>query len=266
MTGLRIGINALYLIPGHVGGSEVYLRSLLWNLSELKTPHSFVVFTNSEASRDLVPQRPNWSEHSTGVQASFRPLRLLFEQAVLPLMCASLDVLFCPGFTAPAFAPCPTVTTIHDLQHVFHREYFRRLDLPFWRYFVWQAVHTSTSLIAVSDRTRADVLRHYAVPNGKVTTVWHGVDEEVFAIAECRKLIRSEAVLLFPSTTHAHKNHVRLLRAFRTFSLEAPEWRLVLTGVAGFVDENVRQEIDALGLVDRVQILGWLPREHCCPK
>ena len=30
---LRIGVNALYLIPGGVGGSEIYLRNLLSALS-----------------------------------------------------------------------------------------------------------------------------------------------------------------------------------------------------------------------------------------
>ena len=32
---LRIGVNALYLIPGGVGGTEIYLRNLLGALSEI---------------------------------------------------------------------------------------------------------------------------------------------------------------------------------------------------------------------------------------
>ena len=260
MNSLRIGVNALYLIPAGVGGSEIYLRSLLLGLSQLETPHQFEVFTNAETSPDLVPRHPNWCEHRTGVRASIRPLRLLFEQTLLPFACSDLDVLFCPGFTAPALAPCHTVTTIHDLQHVRHGEYFRRLDLPFWRYFVWQAVRTSTRLIAVSDQTRTDVLRHYSIPETKVITVWHGVEQEFSAIAERRKRTCCEPIMLFPATTHLHKNHSRLLRAFRKFSLESPEWRLVLTGVMGYAHESVCAEVAALGIERSVDILGWLPR------
>lgn len=262
MRRLRIGINALYLIPAGVGGSEIYLRSLISGLSELHTPHEFVVFTNAEVSPDLVPPLPNWREHQTGVRASIRPLRLLYEQTVLPFMCAGLDVLFSPGFTAPAFAPCPTVTTIHDLQHVRHGEYFSRLELPFWSYFVWQAVRTSTHLIAVSDQTRNDVLRHYLVPEAKVTTVWHGVEQEFSSIAQRRMQGCRERVILFPATTHVHKNHIRLLRAFRKLSLESPEWRLVLTGINGHVHDLVCAEITTLGLENNVDILGWLPRSQ----
>ena len=34
---LRIGVNALYLIPGGVGGTEIYLRGLLMALAEIDT-------------------------------------------------------------------------------------------------------------------------------------------------------------------------------------------------------------------------------------
>ena len=33
MPPLRIGVNALYLIPGGVGGTEIYLRGLLAGLA-----------------------------------------------------------------------------------------------------------------------------------------------------------------------------------------------------------------------------------------
>ncbi len=32
---LRIGVNALYLIPGAVGGTEIYLRNLLKALARV---------------------------------------------------------------------------------------------------------------------------------------------------------------------------------------------------------------------------------------
>ena len=35
MERLRIGVNALYLIPGGVGGTEIYLRGLLGALAEI---------------------------------------------------------------------------------------------------------------------------------------------------------------------------------------------------------------------------------------
>ena len=262
MTPLRIGIDALYLSPGGVGGSEIYLRSLTRALCALATPHRFTVFTNQETPSGLFPAHPNWEVRQTGVHAINRPARLLYEQFLLPLQCAGLDVLFCPGFTAPALAPCPTVTTIHDLQHMRHPECFRWFELPFWRYFVWQSVRTSRRIIAVSEATRSD-LRHYHATSGEqVAVVWHGVDEEFSEVRRRRGERRAEAILLCPSTTHAHKNHARLVRVFRRFRAAHPEWRLLLTGVRGFADETVRDQIERTEEDSGVVSLGWLPREE----
>jgi hypothetical protein len=42
----RIGVNALYLIPGEVGGTEIYLRELLAALARIDTANHYYVFTN----------------------------------------------------------------------------------------------------------------------------------------------------------------------------------------------------------------------------
>lgn len=262
MTPLRIGINALYLIPGGVGGTEIYLRSLIRALRELDSPHQFTVFTNRETQSDLIPQHPNWIVRQTGVRATNRPARLLYEQAVLPLQCVGLDVLFSPGFTAPALAPCPTVTTIHDLQHLRHPEYFRWFELPFWRYFVWQAIRTSGRLIAVSDATRSDVLANYSISEQRISVAWHGADGDFSEIRRRREGRPVEPFVLCPSTTHAHKNHERLLRVFRRFRDSHPGWGLLLTGVRGFADESVRDVIEHSESDSGVRCLGWLPRQE----
>jgi glycosyltransferase involved in cell wall biosynthesis len=154
------------------------------------------------------------------------------------------------------------VTPIFDLQHKRHPEYFRWFELPFWRYFVWQAVHSSARLVAASEKTRADILHFYSIRSQKVEVVWLGGAEEFFPIGKLRQGRLAEPVLLCPSTTHPHKNHALLLKTFRQFSAAHPQWQLVMTGVSGFADRAVRAQIAALGLESRVQLLGWLPREE----
>ena len=52
---MKIGVNALYLIPGGVGGTEIYLRNLLRALAGIDSSNEYVVFTNRETGTDLVP-------------------------------------------------------------------------------------------------------------------------------------------------------------------------------------------------------------------
>ena len=82
---LRIGVNALYLIPGGVGGTEIYLRNLLRALAAIDPVNRYVVFTNRESGSDLVPDQPNFTYAPQPIHASFRPARILWEQFALPL-------------------------------------------------------------------------------------------------------------------------------------------------------------------------------------
>ncbi|HMC61962.1 MAG TPA: hypothetical protein VKJ01_22400, partial [Candidatus Solibacter sp.] len=118
----RIGVNALYLIPGGVGGTEIYLRALLAALAEVDSANRYFVFTNRETGPDLVPSAANFTCVPQPVRAVGRPARLLWEQTALPLAALrlQLDVLLNPGFTAPLWSPCPQVTVFHDLQHKRH--------------------------------------------------------------------------------------------------------------------------------------------------
>src|SRR5512141_227926 len=186
---MRIGVNALYLIPGGVGGTEVYLRSLLTALAEIDHQNIYFIFTNRETGPDLVPPRDNFIHVPQVVPAVNRPARLLWEQTVLPLavLRRKIDVLFNPGFTAPLLCPCPQVTVFHDLQHKRHPEYFRWWDLPFWRFFLYWSARVSRKVIAVSEATAADLRRYYRLPESKIRVVPHGVGREFFELAaRCR--------------------------------------------------------------------------------
>src|SRR5579862_1932194 len=127
MRPLRIGVNALYLIPGGVGGTEIYLQHLLRALAETDRHNFYFVFTNRETPASLVPAAPNFQQVAQEVQAQSRPARILWEQTALPLaaMRLGLDALLNPGFTAPICWPGASVTVFHDMQHKRHPEHFR---------------------------------------------------------------------------------------------------------------------------------------------
>ena len=258
---MRIGINALYLIPGGVGGTEIYLRHLLESFAEIDGDDEFFVFTNRETGGGVTPRHPRFATVPQPVRAVHRPARILWEQTVLPAECMRLrlDALLNPGFTAPAAPPCPQITVFHDLQHKRHPENFRWFELPFWRLLLWVSARRSQGLLAISEPTRDDLLRFYRLAPGKVAVAPLGVDPRFFALP------RREAdppYLLAASTLHPHKNLDRLLRVFAPLRAEAPELRLVVTGVRGFAARQLEQLRAELGLDRAVEFTGWLPREE----
>ena len=253
----RIGVNALYLIPGGVGGTEIYLRDLLAALARIDSENEYVVFTNRETGEDLVPPPSNFHRCPQAVHASSRPMRILWEQTRLPLQVSrlKLDVLLNPGFTAPLVTSCPNVTVFHDLQHKRHPEYFRWFDLPFWKLLLWASAHRARRIIAVTEATRADLLHFYSVPAKRIHVVHHGVDPALLNLGRDRV----ERFVLCVSTLHPHKNIERLIRAY---AREKRDYKLVLAGMRGFHADVIERLIDELGVRDQVTLTGWISRAN----
>jgi len=248
----RIGVNALYLIPGGVGGTEIYLCELLRALAEIDSSNEYFVFTNLETSAGLVPKQANFHWKPQAVRARFRPARIVWEQTILPLEAARyrLDVMFNPGFTSPIFCSRPSVTVFHDLQHLRHPENFRWFDLPFWRMLLWASARCSKRLIAVSKATADDLARFYPFARDRITVIPHGVDEAFFHLDRSR----IDDYVLCVSTLHPHKNIERLIRAY---TRRKRDYKLVLAGMRGFR----AREIDKLATPD-ITITGWIPRKE----
>lgn len=248
---MKIGVNALYLIPGGVGGTEIYLRNLLAACERIGHSHEIVSFINDETAAAPLPGR----SISLSVKAANRPARIVAEQTTLPRACSrhGIDVLLNPGFTAPLLAGRPSVTVFHDLQHKRHPEHFRWWDLPFWRMLLFQSAHTASRLIAVSHNTKRDLLHYYSLKPERIDVIHHGVDPSFFQIPRA-----PENILLCVSTLHPHKNVERLVRVFGTLRGRHPELRLVLAGIKGFATARIQGTIAATGAADAIEITGWL--------
>jgi glycosyltransferase involved in cell wall biosynthesis len=253
---LHIGVNALFLIPGGVGGTEVYLRHLLAAIAALDSPHRFTVFLNQESAAGLAPAHPAFRSVQTGVRAASRPRRILYEQSALLPKLHGIDVLFNPGFTSPLLSPAPNVTVIHDLQHHRHPEFFKPADLLAWRFFVWASAKRSRRLLTVSEASRLDIHSVYGVPLSRIAAAEPGVSPDFFALSPAG----AEPLVLCVSTLHPHKNIERLIDAFALFRRARPEYRLVLAGMRGFHTAAVERRIASHSLHDHVTITGWLPR------
>jgi len=267
---LRIGINALYLIPGGVGGTEIYLRSLLQALASIDQRNEYFVYVNTETAGEpplsSSAASPRFHIVQCDVRAKIRPYRIVWEQTFLPLRFRRdrIDVVLNPGFTAPVLSGRPLVTVFHDLQHKRHPEFFRWFDLPFWNLLLGLSVARSRSVIADSEATARDLERYYPRAGSKTIVIHLGVDPEFFRIGDRRRAAAApgDKYILVVSTLHPHKNLGRLMEAFATFRTSHPEFRLVIAGLRGFASEQLESRRSELGLEESVRFTGWIPRSE----
>jgi len=221
---VRVGVNTLFLIPREVGGTEIYVRSLLPALQAAEPDLSLVVFTNRE-NHDTFS---DYERVLIEVNATSRPRRILAEQFALPAAAkrASVDVLYSPGYTAPLRAPCPQVVTIHDTQFLDFPEDFPWLSRMAQRVIVGGAARRAGAVTTVSEFSKGRIAERFGVPRDRIV-VAHSALSGLFAHPQTYAM--EEPFLLYIANTYPHKNATRLVRAFDSIKDRIPH-ALVICG------------------------------------
>ncbi|HEV2814007.1 MAG TPA: glycosyltransferase family 1 protein [Solirubrobacteraceae bacterium] len=247
---MRIGLNLLYLVPGQVGGTEIYARHLVDALARLRPDDGFVAFAGVEAAPTLrFP--PNVEVRRLPVKAANKPLRIAAELSLLPAAAAraKVDVLHSVGTTSPLVTPCPSVVTIHDLIYEHFPATFPAASRLGLKALVGPGARRATRVHAISEFTKRDVMERLRVPQDRIDVVLNGYGiapaTTVTSPAELRaRLGLGDAhVVLCVSAALEHKNLRRLIEA-----MEGVDARLVVAGHAG------RERLEGDGVV----FTGWV--------
>ena len=237
-----IGVNALFMIPGEVGGSETYLRRTLAAAAHAFPRHEFVVFANHEnrnaMARDLKPF-PNVTLVDMRVKAESRARRALCEQTALPKVVAGkgIEVLWNPGNTAPLRVACPQATSVYDMQFMHFPEDFSRTALFFTKLFTRLAMRRSQAVLTISEFSRQEIARYTRTPFDAMRVTLLAADESYakplpgeFIAERVMALLHSgEPYILVVANTYPHKSVETAVRAFSKLCADIPH-RLVLLG------------------------------------
>ncbi|HEX2078683.1 MAG TPA: hypothetical protein VHG08_13265, partial [Longimicrobium sp.] len=112
---MRIGLNLLHVLP-EITGVWGYLDGLLDALARHGGDTRFVAFVTA-ASEALVPADGRFQVVRVPLRSSIRPLRVLFENTVLPGLAGrrGIDTMHHFAGTLPLGAAVPSVVTVYDL-------------------------------------------------------------------------------------------------------------------------------------------------------
>lgn len=264
---MRIGINTLFLVPGDVGGTEIYLRQNLKEMVTASPSIDFVLFTtrdNEDVFRSDLHSSGNVEYVQLPFKAANRPVRILAEQFLLSkyVRKSSVDVLWSPGYTAPLRCSCPQAVTIHDLQYKTHPNDLSFLERKTLDFLVISACRVCDAVIAVSEFSKKEIIKYDFALEEKVFTILEGVDP-VFAVPSVPGTINpvaqytSRSYILCVAHTYPHKNVHVLIDAFARIVHDVPH-HLVLIGKARRGEDRVQQSLDVLQCKDRVHRLSNL--------
>jgi len=255
----QVLINALSLTAG--GGGRSYLLNVLRELDRDSRGLEFTVLGDpGELSAMPCGHLAVASVRLPAAAPGGRvPIRVAYEESILPLRARRFDLLYCVADLAPALASTPTVVALRNL-HIYDRSYYDTLRLHVLERLVRAGVRRARRVL-LPTRAAADwITRRIPIPAERIAIVPHGIAQEAFEGDRVESSSAGKPYVFLPASLERHKRIDVLIRSLQYVS--DPELEVWIAGT----DEidpahaaDLRRLAEQLGLASRVRFLGVVP-------
>ena len=250
MSPKRIGINTLFMIPNGVGGTEQHLRAALSSLEKQDKINRYVVFCNNENFDTFQFTNPLWKKVRCPIRATSRPIRILFEQLILPFLvkkekCSSLHSF---GYFGPLVCPCKHIITIHDCNWRDCPEDFSFIERTMLSVLIEFNLKNAHHIITDSEFSKTRLLHHFPFIKKRLTVASPVLSTEFLYESKKKHVhpFHNKKYLLCVSALHPHKKIPYLLDLWEKIEEQDKRLYLVLIGRHGKDESKVRQRIRQL--------------------
>ena len=265
---LRIAIDA-HSVGARLGGNETYAINLIEALAEIDRTNLYTLYVTKRDAIDRFANRwPNFTVRQTLPHTPLVriPLTLSRELRRNPV-----DVLHVQ-YTAPPFAPCPIVTTIHDLAFEHLPETFNRRSWMQLRLTVRRTARRAAQIITVSEYSRQDISNTYRIPPERITITPQAASEKFLPVTDGTELktirktygIERDYILSLCSI-QPRKNLIRLIEAYSLLRKSSADLRLpqlILAGKRGWRDNEIFRAAQRESVAGDIVFTGYVADEH----
>lgn len=262
---MRIAIDA-HAVGTGLGGNESYATNLIEALAAIDSVNDYTLYvTRPEAVTKFSNRWPNFVVRQTRPHTPLIriPLTLSAELRKNPV-----DVLHVQ-FTAPPFAPCPVVVSIHDLSFEHLPETFNRRSRAQLRLTVRRSARKAAQILALSEHGRADIISTYGISPDRVTAIPLAAADRFQPITDERELQRVRHTyeiagdyILTVGAIQPRKNLNRLIAAYvrlRTDEPHGTQPKLVIVGRQAWLVGETLRAIRESGFSDSIILTGYVP-------
>ena len=261
---MHIAIDA-HSVGAELGGNESYATNLIEALAQIDQVNQYTLYVTKQSAIDRFSDRwPNFKVKQTLPHTPLVriPLTLSRELRRHPV-----DVLHVQ-YTAPPFAPCPVVTTIHDLSFEHLPKTFNRRSWMQLRLTVRRTAGRAAQIITLSEYSRQDISRTYGIPLERITVTplaapprFARITNEIDLQVVCRNYGIERDYILSLCSIQPRKNLVRLIEAYSDLRQHHPGTelpQLVLAGKKGWLENDVFQVAERSPAAKDIVFTGYI--------
>jgi len=280
---MLIGVDASRTTVARRTGTENYALNLIRALLALRSDHCYRLYFRDPPATGLFPTGDSVEQRVIPFPRLWTHLRLSWEMRRHPP-----DLLFVPAHVLPPICPRRSLVTAHDLGYRRFPGAHRPLDRLYLDLSTRWNARAATLVLADSEATRADLMREYGTPAGKIVVVYPGRDESLRRVEDPAAIAGVKVkygiagdYILHVGTLHPRKNLSRLVEAFALLSSEFGirnsefgirhsqsgirnlqsaicQLQLVIAGKKGWLYSEIFSRVKALGLTGQVVFTGYV--------
>ena len=227
---MRIAIDARELAGKPTGVGRVLAEILrAWNDIPGAASHELVLCAPEPVRLPPVP-RLQVSTLTAPGQGTW------WEQTALPRLvrASGADVLFAPAYTGPVRCPVPMVVTIHDVSFAAHPEWFSWREGLRRRLITRWSARRAARVIAVSDFSKREIVRHLGVDGAKIDVIYSGLTQLAAPARTAR-----EPMVLYVGSLFNRRHIPEMVAGFAELARRHPAVRLEIVG-----DNRTRPHVD----------------------
>jgi glycosyltransferase involved in cell wall biosynthesis len=273
MNQIRIAIDGNEANVKNRVGSNVYAFEILWALEKVtrqRPEMSVTVLLSDHPIKDLPISRAGWK------YAVVTP-KPLWTQFGLPVHLfvhkSQYDVFFTPGHYAPRLSSLPYISSVMDVAYLKFPEQFKSKDAVQLREWTEYSVKHARKVVAISESTKADVIKHYHRKPEDVVVAYPSISlmevkqSPVRLKAFFRKQKIKSPFIVYVGTLQPRKNLIKLVEAYEKLcrkqaSERAPLPQLVLAGKVGWLADELLSRIEQSTFKANIILTGFVTDEQ----
>ena len=161
----------------------------------------------------------------------------------------------------------PTVLTVHDLIYRLYPRYHKAQNYLYLNVAMPLFCRRADAIVAVSQRTKQDLVRCYRLPPDKVTVIYEAAaprftPQPEVRVAEARARYGLPArYLITVCAIEPRKNHAGFLRAFEALCRDDPDLYWTIVGGKGWLYEGFFAALERSPARERVLLPGYVEDE-----
>ena len=156
-----------------------------------------------------------------------------------------------------------SIVTIHDLIFLRFPQYYKFIDRKLYEWKSKSACKRANKIIAISEKTKEDIVERYGINPEKIEVIYQSCDDSFKTPFPKETLSRIKATYQLPEkyilnvgTIEERKN---LKLAVQSLKEVSEEYKLVVIGKQTTYFKTVEEEIEKLGLKNRILFLKNIP-------